>query len=167
MRSFLARFRVPLGFASAAAAFWLAEPTTRTILTGFAIAAPGELLRIWAAGHLEKGREITQSGPYRFVRHPLYLGSTVMGAGFVVAAWSTAAAAVAAAYMGLTLGAAIRTEEAVLDSRFAGAYSQYREGRAASVDRRFSWSRVRANRELRAVLGLAAAFVLLWLKRGG
>jgi hypothetical protein len=30
--------------------------------------------------------------------------------------------------------------------------------------RRFSWTRVRANREYRAVMGLAVAFVLLILK---
>ena len=51
--------------------------------TGGAIATAGELLRIWAAGHIEKGREITRSGPYGFVRHPLYLGSTGIGLGFV------------------------------------------------------------------------------------
>ena len=39
----------------------------------------GEALRIWAAGHLEKGREVTASGPYRWTRHPLYLGSTIIG----------------------------------------------------------------------------------------
>ena len=28
----------------------------------------GEALRLWAAGHLEKGKEVTRSGPYRWVR---------------------------------------------------------------------------------------------------
>ncbi len=70
--TWLARRRVPLGFACAAAAVWLARPTPRSLAIGSAIAVAGELLRIWAAGHLEKGREVTVSGPYRFTRHPLY-----------------------------------------------------------------------------------------------
>jgi len=45
------------------------------------VAACGELLRLWAAGHLEKSREVTTSGPYRFTRHPLYMGSTLIGIG--------------------------------------------------------------------------------------
>ena len=59
------------------------------------------------------------------------------------------------------LAAAVRTEEATLDARFAGEYTAYREGRAQPVERRFSWARVRANREYRAVTGFIAAFLLL------
>ena len=33
---------------------------------GAVVALVGEALRIWAAGHLEKSREVTRSGPYRF-----------------------------------------------------------------------------------------------------
>jgi protein-S-isoprenylcysteine O-methyltransferase Ste14 len=157
----LARYRVHLGFLSAAVALALARPTRTSLTAGLAVAAMGELLRIWAAGHIEKGREITRSGPYRFVRHPLYLGSTFIGIGFAVAAWSPTVAVLCALYLGLTLAAAIRTEEATLDARFDGAYSAYREGRSEPVARRFSWARVMANREYRAVAGLAAAFAFL------
>jgi protein-S-isoprenylcysteine O-methyltransferase Ste14 len=158
----LARYRVPLGFVAGIAALVLARPTPRTWLAGLVIASLGEALRIWAAGHIEKGREITRSGPYRFVRHPLYLGSTLIGAGAVVAAWSLPIAVICAVYMGLTLAAAVRTEEATLDAKFAGQYSAYREGRAEPVKRHFSFQRAIANREYRAAAGLVAAFVFLY-----
>src|SRR5260221_8388939 len=77
----LARSRVPLGFVFGAVVMWLAQPTFATLAAGGAIAALGELLRVWAAGHLEKGREVTRSGPYRLIRHPLYTGSAGIGAG--------------------------------------------------------------------------------------
>src|SRR5260221_11909126 len=77
----LARSRVPLGFVFGAVVMWLAQPTFATLAAGGAIATLGELLRVWAAGHLEKGREVTRSGPYRLIRHPLYAGSAVNGAG--------------------------------------------------------------------------------------
>ena len=34
----------------------------------------GELLRLWAAGHLIKNETLVTSGPYRYTRNPLYLG---------------------------------------------------------------------------------------------
>lgn len=163
MLSTLARLRVPLGFAAGGIAYWLARPNLTSFAIGMSMAAAGELVRIWAAGHLDKGREITRSGPYRFVRHPLYLGSALMGAGFVIAARSWPVAIVAMAYLALTYSAAIRTEEATLDAKFAGAYADYRAGRAAPDVKRFRWARVRANREYRAVLGLLiAGALLLW-----
>jgi len=160
----LARLRVPLGFVCGALALWLARPTNRSVAIGISIAIVGEALRVWAAGHLEKGREITRTGPYRWVRHPLYLGSTIMGVGFMIAAQGVAVSVVVAVYLALTLSAAMRTEEATLDARFAGEYSAYREGRAPAVDRRFSLARVLANREYRAVIGLAVATALLLLR---
>jgi protein-S-isoprenylcysteine O-methyltransferase Ste14 len=165
MRQSLARYRVPLGFVSALAAYWWAHPTVASWLAGGVITLVGEGIRVWASGHLEKGREITTSGPYRFVRHPLYLGSAIMGAGFAVAAATLATAFVVALYLSLTLVAAIRTEEAVLDERFDGAYSAYRQGLATPIARTFSVERAFVtNKESRALLGCAAGLGLLWLR---
>ena len=86
MTRLLARWRVFLGFVSAALVLWLATPTWPSLALGAAIAIAGESLRLWAAGHLEKSREVTRSGPYRFTRHPLYLGSTLLGIGLATAA---------------------------------------------------------------------------------
>jgi protein-S-isoprenylcysteine O-methyltransferase Ste14 len=159
----IARLRVPLGFLCAALALWLAVPTPRSLQIGLILALAGEAIRIWAAGHLEKGREVTASGPYAFTRHPLYVGSTVMGIGLSVAAGSLAVAVLVGAYLTLTLTAAIRTEERHLTEKFGDGYPAYREGRV-SVARRFSLDRVIRNREYRAMLGLAIGFALLAVK---
>jgi len=164
MASLLVRRRVPIGFACAIAAYWLATPTTSSILVGALIALPAELIRVWAAGHLDKGREITRSGPYRFVRHPLYLGSAILGAGFIVAAANWYVALLVGGYLALALTAAIRSEEKTLDERFSGEYAAWREGRTSAVERPFSFKRVLANREHRAVLGFVAGFLLLFLR---
>ena len=167
MQHLLARLRVPLGFGCAIVAFWLARPTSTSLVIGAVIATAGELVRIWAAGHIEKGREITRSGPYRYVRHPLYLGSSLMALGFVVAARSIAVGILVGAYMVITLMAAIRTEEASLDRKFEGEYAAYRAGTAAPVARRFSMSRAVANREYRAMTGLAIGMIFLFLRAKG
>lgn len=165
----LARARVPLGFLFALLVIWLAQPTAVTLTVGAAIAIPGELLRIWAAGHLNKSREVTASGPYRWFAHPLYVGSSVMGLGLAVAAGSLVVAALIAMYLGATITAAVRSEEAFLRQKFGDRYDQYRRGAVGSADaaattRRFTLAQALANREHRAVAGLALAILLLALK---
>lgn len=161
MLKFLARRRVPLGFLAGVAAIWLSDPTPRMLAIGAIVATIGEAVRIWAAGHLEKGREVTQSGPYRLTRHPLYLGSTIIGIGLAIASASVVVALLAGIYLAVTLTAAIATEEAHLTAKFGEAYPEYREGRAPGVSRRFSASRAMKNREYRAVVGLLAVLALL------
>ncbi len=180
----IARLRVPLGFVCGAVVLWLADPTPRTLAMGAAVALLGEAVRIWAAGHLEKGREVTMSGPYRLTRHPLYLGSTLIGVGLAIAGADLVVATIVIAYLGVTLTAAIRTEEAHLTEKFGAAYPDYRAGhtlgaghtpgaghtsgagRTPGAHRRFSLERAMRNREYRAVTGLAIVLVvLLWKAR--
>ena len=164
LQSRLARWRVPLGFACTAISMVLARPTPLTLAIGGAICVIGEAVRVWASGHIEKGREVTRSGPYRLVPHPLYLGSAIIGLGFVVAARSVWAAVLVIVYLAATLLAAMRSEEATLDARFADEYQAYRAGRAEPVDRVFSFARLSANREYRAIAGLALGMGLLYLR---
>ena len=160
----LARRRVALGFVAALVALVLAQPTWRTWTTGLLVAMAGEAIRIWAAGHLEKGREVTRSGPYRWTRHPLYAGSAVLAVGVIIASRSAIVAAVAGIYMVATLTAAIRTEEAFLRRAFGDTYDRYSRSEAAPMSRSFSIERVLRNREYRAVSGVAVGFGLLALK---
>src|SRR3954462_789836 len=118
----VARFRVGLGFACGIAVLLLASPTKQSIVFGLPVAAAGELIRIWAAGHLNKSREVTRSGPYRFVAHPLYLGSSLIGAGLAVGSGSAIVVGIVMLYLVVTLTAAIRSEERFLREKFAGAY---------------------------------------------
>ena len=64
--------------------------------------------RIWAAGHLQKSREVTRSGPYKWTRHPLYVGSGIIALGVVIAARSALVALLGVAYIGITIPMAIR-----------------------------------------------------------
>ena len=104
------------------------------------------------------------SGPYRFTGHPLYLGSALIGIGFAVASNSLIVGVVAALYLGLTLSAAIRSEEAGLRAKFGSEYVDYRAGRVQDQLRPFSVARAVRNREHRAVAGLAGVVILLALK---
>ncbi len=165
----LARRRVPFGFACGILVLWLAKPTGESLLWGSLVAGVGEALRIWAAGHLNKSREVTSSGPYRWFAHPLYVGSSIMGAGLAIASGSLMVTALIAIYLLTTITAAIRSEEAFLRQTFGDQYDRYRHGSAAvrsdnQSGRRFGLSQALANREHRTIAGLAAAVLLLLLK---
>jgi protein-S-isoprenylcysteine O-methyltransferase Ste14 len=157
----VARARVPLGFTCGVVVFWLARPTPATIAIGLVIAAVGEAFRFWAAGHLNKSREVTRSGPYRLVAHPLYLGSSLIGAGLAIASGRVAVVAIVVGYLALTLTAAIRGEEAFLRRTFGKDYDAYRRTGIVDTGTRFSLERALANREHRAVAGLLAALLLM------
>lgn len=160
----LARRRVALGFTCGIVALALASPTRETLVAGALIAAAGEAIRIWAAGHLEKGREVTTSGPYRYTRHPLYVGSAIMTLGFVVASRTVAIAILAVVYFAVTYTAAIRREEAFLTERFGAAYPDYKAGRLPGVARSFSLERALRNGEYRAVAGILLALAVLAIR---
>ena len=160
----LARWRVPLGFATAVAALVLARPTWTSWWAGLAVACVGEGIRIWAAGHIEKSREVTTTGPYRWTRHPLYAGSAVLALGVVIAARSTVLAALTALYLTVTMWAAIRTEEAFLRRAFGNDYDRYSQSAGARSFRGFSLERAWRNREYRAVTGVLIGFLLLAMR---
>ncbi|MBM3782291.1 MAG: isoprenylcysteine carboxylmethyltransferase family protein [Acidobacteria bacterium] len=161
MRQWLTRFRVGMGFALAGLVLLLAQPTWMSWQIGLAVALAGEALRVWAAGHLEKSREVTTSGPYRYTRHPLYLGSTLIGIGLAIASFHWGVALIVLGYLATTLTAARRSEEAHLREKFGDAYDAYAERRAVPMARRFSWTRARYNREHHTMAGLAAGFAVL------
>jgi len=161
LTAFLVRRRVTLGFIVAAAALVMARPTWTTWAIGLAVACVGEGVRIWAAGHLEKSREVTRSGPYRWTRHPLYLGSAIIALGVVIASRSVIVALIGAAYIGITIPMAIRAEEAFLQRTFGTTYDLYRRDEAPPMMRRFTIAHALRNREHRAAAGLIGGFAIL------
>jgi protein-S-isoprenylcysteine O-methyltransferase Ste14 len=160
----VARWRVPIGFAAGALVLLAASPSWASWRAGFIVAVIGEAIRVWAAGHLEKSREVTRSGPYRWTRHPLYAGSAVIGAGVVIASDSLLVAAAVAVYLAVTLAAAIRTEEAFLRQAFGDTYDRYRRSQSTPMRRAFSLERARRNKEYRGAIGVVLGFALLALK---
>lgn len=160
----LARWRVPIGFFCAGAVLYLAQPTLRSLAIGGAIAVLGETTRFWAAGHLEKGREVTQSGPYRLTRHPLYAGSAIIALGAAVASARLGAMVLIGAYMAATIVSAIRHEEASMRASFGDQYDAYAQSRAVAEERPFSLARAIKNKEHKSVAGLAAVAAILAAK---
>lgn len=70
---------------------WFGDTNEALLYAGAAIAAVGELIRLWASGHVKKNKQLATDGPYAYVRHPLYVGNILIVVGFSVASnlwWS-------------------------------------------------------------------------------
>jgi protein-S-isoprenylcysteine O-methyltransferase Ste14 len=65
----------------------LARPNKLSLIIGGIIVFAGEGVRVWASGHLIRNQEVTTSGPYAYLRDPLYLGRFLLLIGFCIMAW--------------------------------------------------------------------------------
>jgi len=163
------RWRVRIGYPVGIACFLLAHPTPGTLSAGAALVVIGLAIRAGAAGHLRKHESLATAGPYAWTRNPLYLGSLLLSAGFLIAAASWIAAAVAAMYVGALYPGVMRREEEELRAEYGPAFDEY-AGRVPRFWPRpphvvaaepFSWKQYRRNREYQALAGAALAFAIL------
>ena len=109
---------------------------------GVGIGFAGLLLRLWAVLALRHrytrtlqtlgdDHAIERGGPYRFVRHPGYLGSLLCLNGIALASGSLLVFIASMLATGAAYAYRIRVEDAMLVQSFGAAYEQYRAERNA------------------------------------
>lgn len=109
-------------------------PGPHTRLVGLVVLYCGMAIALWAAGHLRTAirglitpnlDRLVTGGPYRFVRHPVYLGMTIALVGLALACRSIAGLlAVALVFVPVELHRA-HLEEKALAKEFAEAWFDY------------------------------------------
>lgn len=77
--------RQAIGIALVAVFAVWAVPVAWLFWPGALIALLGIAVRLYASGFVMKNKELATSGPYAFVRHPLYTGNILMLLGFCLA----------------------------------------------------------------------------------
>ncbi len=170
----VAKLRVPCGFVLVAAFLWFSRPDGTSLAVGLPLSILGLALRAWAAGHLEKNLTLTDSGPYAWVRNPLYIGTLTVAAGLVVAARRWELGILFAAVFLLVYLPVVELEEQHLCSLFPEFESYTRrvprllprfapQGIPKQTGKPFRWGLYRRNREYEALAGfLAGMAALLW-----
>lgn len=103
----------------------------------------GLMVRSWAAGHLVKNHALTVTGPYAYLRHPLYAGTILIATGFallpggwigwvgLLVTWPW--------FAWLYFPRKDRTEGARLERLYGATYLRYRDGVSGLWPRRTRW----------------------------
>ncbi|MGD0136334.1 MAG: isoprenylcysteine carboxylmethyltransferase family protein [Bryobacteraceae bacterium] len=156
----VARLRVTCGFILVAAFAWFSQPDARSLAWGLPVSALGLALRAWATGHVEKDARLAQSGPYAYVRNPLYLGTLLAAAGFAIASRQWPLAVLFGVVFVFIYLPAIELEEQHLRRLFPDFADYARRVPAlwptlhpVQRPQRFRWKLYIRNREYQALIG--------------
>jgi protein-S-isoprenylcysteine O-methyltransferase Ste14 len=167
---FVQRLRVASGFVLLLAFGFFVKPSLSSLEIGIPVSLVGLLLRGWAAGHLAKDRELATSGPYSYIRNPLYIGTLITALGLVLAGRSSVLAIVFSIVFLLVYLPAVELEEQHLRRIFSG-YADYARNvnrflplrRYRSGGGHFAASLYLRNEEYKAAAGwLIAVAWLIW-----
>jgi len=156
---------------------------------GFVVALPlivlGAGLRAWGAGHLVKNDQLTTTGPYAHLRHPLYLGTILIATGFglwVGGWWTLAVLGLLWPWFALHyFPRKERSESGRLEATYGERFVRYRREVPALWPRLQAWRdedvsgqpdrwafvRYDDNNELGTLLGLSVGVLLFWLHNSG
>ncbi len=93
-------------------------------IIGMGLMTIGLILDFWSLRHIE-GQKLALTGPYRFVRHPIYLGLSIVAIGFFFSLLSLIAM-IPLLIIPAQLEAA-KAEEYILVRRFGKRYVDYQE----------------------------------------
>jgi protein-S-isoprenylcysteine O-methyltransferase Ste14 len=181
----LFRHRTSLPLPLAAALLLIPPPKSASsslIGIGGVVVAVGEIIRLWAVLHIgaisrtrsDRLGPLVASGPFAYVRNPLYVGNIFLWAGFSIAARLVWLAPIVVALLALEYHAIVRWEEQLLTARIGEPYVRYvrdvprwipsfTAGAQSTSEAAFSL-RATLFSERGTLIAIAAGFALLWLK---
>ena len=152
-----------------------AKSTNQGFWWGVPVIVLGELVRIWSQGHLLKSRQLATDGPYAFVRHPLYVGNFLVGAGFCIIIWHPLVAGFFVLSFFSVYLVAIRLEEKKLRDRFEPAFIPYAQSVPSFLPRLtpypyrskdpFVWRRVWGHGEHITILAILSVLLGVYLRQ--
>lgn len=137
---------------------------------GVLVALLGEFIQVWASAHLRKNVDVVMSGPYEFVRNPMYTGRFFVGLGLTLLTWRWFLIVPYIIVFALYAQARVLGEEAHLRGLFGERYQAYCDGvrrwlpwppRQRFSDARWSWECVFRNHELRVAAAVAIGLLLI------
>jgi len=148
------------------------------IFFGFALAAIGQVWRIYAAGVIHKNRQLASTGAYSLVRHPLYLGNFLILAGFTIACGNWYVVAVVAVFFLFYYPAAIRYEDHKLEGIFGDEWRSWSRDIGGMFPTSLKWKSnpdaewnmrqsMLRNGELVYTIFEVGAGILLWYRAAG
>ena len=119
------RFRQFVGVALVFLLTIVGRPLPGWFAVGAVLACLGMGVRLWASGVVMKNEVLATSGPYGYVRHPLYVGNLLICAGFCLASGLWWSGPLSIAYLLFFYPQTIRREDAKLLGRFPEEWREW------------------------------------------
>jgi protein-S-isoprenylcysteine O-methyltransferase Ste14 len=160
-------------------------PRSEGLVVALPLIVLGGGLRGWGAGHLVKNHQLTITGPYAHLRHPLYLGTILIATGFgiwVGGWWTLVVLALLWPWFALHyFPRKERSESMRLEAAHGERFDRYRSqvpalwprlrawrgDQAESPGDRWAFKRYDDNNELGTFLALSFAVLVFWLRNSG
>ena len=146
----------------------LSQPTLYFFIVGCLFVLDGLLIRLYASGFVYKNKELSTSGPYAYVRHPLYTGNILILIGISLASGCISAFVISIIFFWFYYPAAIEYEDRKLKSLFPDSWDSWSQQTPALMPKfkfnrlnlaEWSWEKsLKKNYE-----PVIFAFVLFWL----
>ncbi|MCA9396342.1 MAG: isoprenylcysteine carboxylmethyltransferase family protein [Candidatus Omnitrophica bacterium] len=167
--------------------FLEAKTTDTSLALGMIVVCLGELIRWWANGFVghnkvnrtsaednqpKIGRLIT-AGPYRYVRHPLYLGTFLIVAGICVTASNIYFATVVLAVYLMVYQHKINQEDELLSDECSSEHADYKNAVPQWIPFKvpysnpngfWTWEGIKASKEWKTAIWLGVLFIVLYLR---
>lgn len=121
----------PLVVLLAVSTYWETEDDAIVCIAGGAFFLSGVMLRLWSQRHLkyrtDKEHGLAVTGPYQYVRNPVYLGNMLILASLAVFCELLWAVPLALLWSGSVYAVAVRFEEVRLAKCHGEAYQRYHQ----------------------------------------
>jgi protein-S-isoprenylcysteine O-methyltransferase Ste14 len=150
------------------------------------VVGAGELLRLWAVRHIgvisrtrsDRLGPLISTGPFHWVRNPLYMGNLALWVGFTLSAGPIWLLPPIVVLLAIEYHAIVRWEEGLLDKRLGETYRLYasrvprwmprrsdgaRSHKSHDAHRTFSWAETLFS-ERGTLVAIGAGYFLLWVK---
>ena len=167
--------------------FWVASPTEQSLRLGLLFVLLGEALRLWANGYVghvkvnwtQKWRhdprigQLITAGPYAYVRHPLYLGTFLIGVGFCIIVGNLWLALAALGFFLVIYRRKMAQEEAILLEEWGPEFERYQQAvpRWLPTGRhnphphgRWSWQGIMASKELKTLVWVLVLLNVMYFR---
>jgi len=167
------KHRTKLSGVLAIAFLILSEPSPATLVWGAVPIVIGQSIRMWSSGHIHKNQILTVTGPYSLSRNPLYVGSFILGTGFMIAMGVIWLAVIFLLFYASVYWFTIKWEEDKLAREFPDNWWNYKE----NVPRftplfsmpeyrpgEFSWGQVTKYKEVQNASVVLGVYAILWAK---
>ena len=147
-----------------------------------AVVAVAEGVRLWAVHHIgaisrtrsDRLGPLVATGPFAYVRNPLYLANILLWTGFAISARLIWLASIIVVVLALEYHAIVLWEETLLTERIGEPYASYIASvprwmpsfgaqRPVSPPMTFSWRETLFS-ERGTLIAIALGFLVLWLK---